>query len=120
MPSSIKEDLIEAFVRGLNRIFILWLLSRGSLSGYNIMKKMGELTERNIKSGAIYPILYELEYKGLIFGKWIQKGRRTIKYYSITEEGSKVLEDAREFFKKCVGKVILEFLEKNSTSSEPL
>lgn len=112
LPASIEEYLIRAATRGFSRIFVLWLLSHGSLSGYGIMKKIENLTKRGLNSGTMYPVLYELERGGLIVGEWARKGRRMIKYYYITEEGNKVLENVRELFGKTIGKILLEFLEK--------
>lgn len=112
MSANIKEDLIKAATRGFSRIFVLWLLSHGSLSGYGIMKKMENLTKQTLNSGAIYPILYELERGGLIIGEWTRKGRRMIKYYHITKEGNEVLENIRKIFEKTMRKTLLEFLGK--------
>lgn len=57
---------------------------------------MQRLTGQRFTVGVIYPILYELEEKGFITGRWQEKGRKRIKYYSITEEGTKILESLRE------------------------
>jgi len=108
--SFIEEDLIKSAVKGLNRVMILWILSRGSLSGYRIIKEMEKLTERSFNSGMIYPLLYDLEEEGLIAGKWAQKGRRIIKYYSITEEGSNALKNIYDLLRK-TREIILDFLK---------
>lgn len=108
--SFIEEDLIKSAVKGLNRVIILWILSRGSLSGYRIIKEMEKLTERSLNSGMIYPLLYDLEEKGLIAGKWMQKGRKMIKYYFITEEGNKVLKNVYDLLGK-TREIILDFLK---------
>jgi len=108
--SSTEEDLIRATIRGLSRAIILWLVSRGPMSGYKITKEISRLTERKFTSGVVYPLLYELEEKGFISGKWFQKGRRRIKYYSITEEGEEVLRNIRRLFERPLREVLRSLL----------
>ncbi len=109
--SDVEEKLIRATVKGLSRVIILWLISRKKMSGYAVIKEIYRLTDFKFTSGIIYPLLYELEEKGLIKGEWIQKGRRNIKYYSITEKGEKVLNSLRKLFDKPLRQVIESLLE---------
>jgi len=105
-----EENLIRATLRGLSRAIILWLLSKRPMSGYKITKEITRLTERKFTSGVVYPLLYELEEKGFIAGKWLQKGRRRIKYYSITEEGEEILRNIRKLFEKPLREVLQSLL----------
>lgn len=107
--TGIEEDLIRVSIRGFNRVMILWLLRHGPLSGYRIIREIERLTKRNFSSGMIYPFLYDLENMGLIAGMWKRKGRKMIKYYFITEEGNKVLENIRDLLKR-TKEIIFDFL----------
>ena len=45
---------------------------------------------------SLYPILYRLERRGLIAGRWVEKsGQRRRRYYSLTPKGRKVLAAQR-------------------------
>lgn len=105
-----ERDLIRATVRGFSRVLILWLVSQKPMSGYRIVKEMKRLTGQNFHSGIIYPLLYELEKRGFIVGEWTQRGRRRIKYYSITKEGMKLLNRLRERFEMPVKEFLKDFI----------
>lgn len=108
--ADVEKDLIKATVRGFSRAIILWLVSQEPMSGYRIVKEMERLTGQSFHPGIVYPLLYELEEKGFTVSKWRQKGRRRINYYSITEEGTKLLERLRELFEMPVQQVLKDFL----------
>jgi len=109
--SDAEEKLIRTTVKGLSRVIILWLISQKEMSGYAIIKEIHRLTDFKFTSGVIYPLLYELEEKELIKGEWVQKGRRNIKYYSITEKGENVLNGLRKLFDKPLRQVIESLLQ---------
>ena len=45
---------------------------------------------------SLYPILYRLERRGLIAGRWVEKsGQRRRRYYALTPEGGKMLAAQR-------------------------
>ena len=110
MSFDVEEKLIRTTVKGLSRVIILWLVSQKPMSGYAILKEIHRLTDFKFTSGIIYPLLYELEEKKLIDGEWVQKGRRNIKYYSITEKGKSVLNSLRKLFDKPLRQVIESLL----------
>lgn len=58
----------------------------------------------------VYPLLYELEEKGFVSGRWTRKGRRQIRYYSITDRGTKLLSHLRELFEMPVREVLKDML----------
>lgn len=107
-----ERDLVRATIRGFSRAVILWLVSKKPISGYKIVKEMEILTGQNLHSGVIYPLLYELEKDGFITGEWTQKGRRRIKYYSITEKGAQMLNQLRQRFEMPVKEVLKDFIKE--------
>ena len=108
--AGVEDELVRPTLRGLSRAIILWLLTQRSMSGYKITKELIRLTKRRFTSGVVYPLLYELEEKGFITGRWVQKGRRRIKYYSITAEGKKILEGLRKLFERPIRHFIKSLL----------
>lgn len=110
--AEVEEDLLKATIRGFSRSIILWLVSQKPMSGYAVVKEMKRLTGQPFHSGIIYPLLYDLEEKGLIDGKWIKRGRRRIKRYSVTEDGTKILNRLRELFEMPVREVLKDLIEE--------
>ncbi|HPG42098.1 MAG TPA: helix-turn-helix transcriptional regulator [bacterium] len=91
----IDKDLMAASSRPL----ILTILSQHESYGYEIIKKIHELSNDEIqwKDGMLYPVLHKLEKEGCIesFVKISETGRKR-KYYRIKSEGTKLLETQRK------------------------
>ncbi|MFB3889969.1 MAG: PadR family transcriptional regulator [Candidatus Bathyarchaeia archaeon] len=105
-----ERDLIQTTIRGFSRGIILWLVSQKPMSGYGTIKELERLTGQNLSPGVVYPLLYELEKKGFISGKWTQKGGRRIKHYTITESGTSLLARLRKTFEMPVKEILAEFI----------
>lgn len=86
-------------------IIILGLLSKKNMHGYELLKNMHFLIEKPTYS-QLYPLLHEMEEKGLIKGKW----KKRKKIYSLTKEGRKAAEEGRGVFKKII--IYLNFIYK--------
>jgi len=77
-------------LKGIAPVVVLEILSRGPMYGYElgqaIEQRSGEIL--TLGKGTLYPLLYNLEAKKLIKGKWqsTQSGRKR-RYYSITGKG---------------------------------
>lgn len=104
------KDFVHAFLRGLNRPIILWLLSVEPRTGYGLIKEFRKLTGRKLKPGIVYPFLHRLEKGEFVVSKWIQKGKRKIKYYSLTKKGEDLLGGIRDFFNMPVREFIRDLL----------
>jgi PadR family transcriptional regulator, regulatory protein PadR len=89
------KKIIKGFMRGFGKTMILWMIYKEKLHGYEIMNKLNDFysldnVHEKIKPpgpSLVYPILHDLEKKGLIKGTWEHQGKRKIKYYEITPEG---------------------------------
>lgn len=79
--------MFKAFIK-LN---VLKELDEVSLSGYDLMKFLGQFGEKP-SPGYIYPLLNDLETKGFISVK--QDNRRKI--YSLTKKGKKLLDELQK------------------------
>lgn len=118
--TEMEEKLVRTIIRGFSRSILLWLLDRKAMSGYLIIKEMQKITGHSFTSGAIYPLLYELENRGFIVGDWKQRGRRRIKYYSITEKGKKMLLTIRDLLEMPVREVLNDLLGEESSLEESM
>ncbi|RLF48929.1 MAG: hypothetical protein DRN20_03435 [Thermoplasmata archaeon] len=78
--------------KGLISLLILKILSEGEASGYDIMKKCGEVVGKKPSPGTVYPALRSLERGGLIRSK--KSGRRRV--YRLTELGVEYSERTKK------------------------
>lgn len=96
-PASQPKSEIEL---GMLQMQILWLLSRKSTHGYDMMKALSILKGTSITQGTLYPTLKRLEELELI--KRDEKDRRII--YYITAKGKRTMnESCLEFVKTFYG-----------------
>ena len=89
-------------LKGVAPAVVLEILSRGQMYGYELSEAI-EQRSNNILSlgkGTLYPLLYNLEAKSLIKGKWedTDSGRKR-RYYSITSKGKVHLAEQKEQLK---------------------
>ena len=91
----ISKELVAASSRPL----ILGILSQKESYGYEIIKKVHELSnsEMKWKDGMLYPVLHKLEHDGLIQSFWqVSDNGRKRKYYKIKPKGKTVLETQKQ------------------------
>jgi transcriptional regulator len=84
--------------KGSAELLILSLVEDLPRHGYEISKQIearsGGVLRFNVAS--LYPLLYRLEKRGWIEGKWVEKaGQRRRRYYKLTKDGKKVLAAQR-------------------------
>lgn len=84
MISKISSQMLKGILSGC----ILVLLSKKSLYGYTLGVELANVGFKNVPKGTIYPLLLNLEKKGLIQGKSVPspEGPKR-KYYQLTEQG---------------------------------
>ena len=93
------DPIAEAAARkGSAELLILASLEDGQLHGYDIAReisrKSGGLLTFHVAS--LYPLLYKLEDRNWISGRWVEKaGQRRRRYYRLTAEGKRVLAAQR-------------------------
>jgi DNA-binding PadR family transcriptional regulator len=75
-------------VKGLLKMAMLRIISKNEATGYQIIKKVTELTGEKPSTGSIYPLLKSMQTKGWITGT--TKNGKTI--YEITPTGKEVLQ----------------------------
>lgn len=86
-------------LKGVAPVVVLEILSRGRMYGYELSEAI-EQRSRNILSlgrGTLYPLLYNLEAKGLVVAEWDEnESKRRRRYYSITGKGKDQLQSQKE------------------------
>jgi PadR family transcriptional regulator, regulatory protein PadR len=92
MGKSGTRDLIQ----GTLDMLILRTLLRGALHGYAIAVAIEQRSgdELRVEEGALYPALHRLEVAGLLESEWkLSETNRRAKFYRLTPEGEKRLQD---------------------------
>lgn len=92
----LQTDLIKG---SLKTIILKLLKENGRMYGYEITRRVEELTAGRIKLtyGALYPVLHKLENEGVLITESENYNNRIRIYYSLTEKGhSVVAEKIRE------------------------
>jgi PadR family transcriptional regulator len=91
--------------KGSAELMILALLEDRARHGYEI----GQLIELRSRGAirfnvaSLYPLLYRLEKRNWISGRWIEKpGQRRRRYYRLTRSGKKVLSKQRAGWREFV------------------
>jgi PadR family transcriptional regulator, regulatory protein PadR len=84
--------------KGSAELLIMSLIEQRARHGYEISKlieaRSGGVLRFNVAS--FYPLLYRLEQRGFIEGRWVEKsGQRRRRYYKLTAAGRKVLKQQR-------------------------
>jgi PadR family transcriptional regulator PadR len=84
--------------KGSAELMILALVEARPRHGYELCKLI-DVRSRGVvrfKLASLYPLLYRLEERGWVEGKWVEKsGERRRRYYRLTAEGTKVLAEQR-------------------------
>jgi PadR family transcriptional regulator PadR len=70
-------------------LLVLHFISGGPSYGNQLMERISSMTAGvlAINPNTMYPLLRQLEARGLIEGRWEHPERRSRRYYSITPEG---------------------------------
>ena len=90
----------DQFIRGVGMLAVLKILERGELYGYAIVESLSRTPGDALHLGqsTVYPMLYNLESKGLIRARWDESGARPRKQYTLTSAGKKRLSsDAKQW-----------------------
>jgi transcriptional regulator len=85
--------------KGTAELLILAQLETRPSHGYEIAQLIEQRSKGTVAFhvASLYPILYRLERRGLIAGRWVEKaGQRRRRYYSLTAAGRRVLAAQRK------------------------
>jgi PadR family transcriptional regulator PadR len=84
--------------KGSAELLILSLVEGRPRHGYDLCQLIESRSQGALrfKAASMYPLLYRLERRGWIRGRWVERGGRRRRFYRITAEGRKVLAAQRE------------------------
>ena len=95
----IKSRMLDRELKkGSAELLILSLVEARPRHGYEISKLIEARSDGVLRFNvaSLYPLLYRLEKRGWIEGRWVEKaGQRRRRYYKLTREGRKVLASQR-------------------------
>jgi PadR family transcriptional regulator PadR len=89
--------------KGSAELLILALIEHEPRHGYELCKLIDSRSKGVLQFhvASLYPLLYRLEKRDLIEGRWVEKaGQRRRRYYRITREGRQVLSKHRRSWKE--------------------
>ncbi len=91
--------------KGSAELLILSLVEDQPRHGYDIGNLIEQRSEGVLRFNvaSLYPLLYRLEKRGWIQGRWVENaGQRRRRYYRLTAEGKKVLAAQRNSWREFV------------------
>jgi PadR family transcriptional regulator, regulatory protein PadR len=89
--------------RAILPLLVMHLIDQGPSYGNQLMERIGAMTAGvlSVNPNTMYPLLRQLEARGLIEGQWEHPERRSRRYYSLTDEGraeyGRLVEEVRPF-----------------------
>ncbi len=94
--------------KGSAELLILSLVEARARHGYEISKLIEARSEGALRFNvaSLYPLLYRLEKRGWIQGRWVDKaGQRRRRFYRLTPKGRKVLRAQRSTWQAFVAAI---------------
>jgi transcriptional regulator len=91
--------------KGSAEMIVLALLEGRARHGYELAKLIESQSENKLQFhvASLYPLLYRLERKLLVEGRWVEKaGERRRRFYRLTPAGRRALADQRRTWREFV------------------
>ena len=84
--------------KGSAELMVLAVVEDQPRHGYDIARRIDEGSDGMLRFhvASLYPMLYRMEQRGVIEGRWVEKaGQRRRRYYRLTAQGRRMLRDQR-------------------------
>ena len=94
--------------KGSAELLILSLVETRARHGYEIGKLIEQRSDGTItfSAAALYPLLYRLEKRGWIQGRWVERaGQRRRRFYALTAAGRRILDEQRTTWRAFVAAI---------------
>ena len=108
MTHTLSQKLDRELKKGSAELLILSLVEVRPRHGYEISKLIDARSDGTLRFNvaSLYPLLYRLEKRGWIQGRWVEKaGQRRRRYYKLTPAGRKVLAAQRSTWQSFVAAI---------------
>jgi transcriptional regulator len=98
--------------KGSAELLVLALVENQPRHGYELARLIEERSRGVVQFqvASLYPLLYRLEARGWIQGRWVEKpGQRRRRYYRLTAKGREVLAAQRsgwEAFVEAIARIL--------------
>jgi transcriptional regulator len=105
MATRVRERELK---KGSAELLILSLVEARQRHGYEIGKLIESRSGGTLRfsAAALYPLLYRLEKRGWLEGRWIERaGQRRRRYYRLTADGRKMLAEQRSGWRSFVAAI---------------
>jgi len=88
----------KELMRGAGPTAVMQLLSAGEKYGYELVEALAKRSSGVLAMGqsTLYPLLYNLEAKGLVASRVDDSGPRSRRYYRLTDKGRRRLAKATQ------------------------
>lgn len=103
----------KELLKGSTGTLILNLLDKKDLYGYQLIKELERMSDGTfaLKEGTLYPILHSMEAEEWVESYWEEAEGRRRKYYRITDNGKRHLQEKKQewhLFRGAVDRVLGE------------
>lgn len=95
-------------VQGTLDLLILRMLALRPMHGWAIAERLKQMSNDvlQVGPGSLYPALHKLEQEGWVEAEWlVNEAKRRVKFYSITKEGRKRLQQEAADWKRLSGAI---------------
>jgi PadR family transcriptional regulator PadR len=93
----------RALQKGSAEVLVLAVLDGPQRHGYEIAQLIENRSDGRLKfqAATLYPLLYKLEKRGLVEGRWVEKaGQRRRRFYRLTPAGRAALGERRRLWRE--------------------
>ncbi|WP_297420001.1 PadR family transcriptional regulator [Thermococcus sp.] len=101
------ERLRNKITKEVLWLYILRLLKERPMYAYELKERIREAFEFEPATVSSYVVLYKLEKEGYVTAEWQEShtGKPSRKYYILTPEGEKLLQEGVKFLEEMVSKL---------------
>jgi transcriptional regulator len=95
-------------VQGTLDLLILKILALEPMHGWAIAERLKQMSKEvlQVGPGSLYPALHKLEGEGWVKAEWsVNEAKRRVKFYSITRQGRKRLQEEAAGWKRLSGAI---------------
>ncbi len=110
-------------VKSVPALLVLKALEREVTHGYRIANWINQVSDGalELQEGTLYPLLHNLEKKGLIVGEWRrEEGQREVRVYRLTERGHRQLRQDESIWKGMAAGVNRVLNQEGGVAHDPI
>ena len=99
---ALTDTTTRSLQKGSAEFLVLAVLDGPQRHGYEIAQLIDARSEGRLKfqAATLYPLLYKLEKRGLVEGRWVEKaGQRRRRFYRLTPVGRAALGERRRVWR---------------------